>query len=161
MRSNLGLLAGLLEFLPVIGPVVSAGVAVLVALFQSANPWAMSPWLFAVIVLAAMIVLQQLENAVLVPRIVGDALDLHPLVVMIGVLMGASLGGLLGAVLAAPVLASLKLYGVYVWRKMLGLPPFVEEPAPPPPPDQVSSWEQWLPSFGRSKHEDTREEQES
>jgi predicted PurR-regulated permease PerM len=131
---ELGLLAGLLEFLPVLGPVISAGVAVLVALFQSGNAWGMSPWMYAGAVLVVMIILQQLENAVLVPRIVGDALDLHPLVVMVGVLMGASLGGLLGAVLAAPVLASLKLYGIYVWRKMLGLPPFVERP--PQKPEQ-------------------------
>ncbi len=152
---ELGLLAGLLEFLPVIGPVVSAGVAVLVALFQSANPWALSPWLFALIVLAVMIVLQQVENAVLVPRIVGDALDLHPLAVMIGVLMGASLGGLLGAILAAPVLASLKLYGIYVWRKMLGLPPFVAESAKDPPPDPSAAWGQWLPMLGKLNRRDT------
>lgn len=123
---ELGLLSGILEFLPVIGPVIGTGAAVLVALFQNTNPWGLSPWVFALAVLGVMTIIQQLENAVLVPRIVGDALDLHPIVVMVGVIMGASLAGLLGAVLAAPVLASLKLYGVYVWRKMLDLPPFLE-----------------------------------
>lgn len=124
---ELGILSGVLEFLPVIGPVIGTGAAVLVALFQNSNPWGVSPWVFALIVLGVMTVIQQLENAVLVPRIVGDALDLHPIVVMVGVIMGASLAGLLGAVLAAPVLASLKLYGTYVWRKLLDLPPFVDE----------------------------------
>jgi predicted PurR-regulated permease PerM len=124
---QLGLLSGLLEFLPIVGPVIGTLVAVLVALLQTANPWALSPWLFAAIVLGVMVVIQQIENAVLVPRIVGDALDLHPLVVMIGVLMGTSLAGLLGAVLAAPVIATLKLYGLYVWNKMLDLPPFTGE----------------------------------
>ncbi|MEZ4679532.1 MAG: hypothetical protein R2932_35475 [Caldilineaceae bacterium] len=56
----------------------------------------------------------------------GDALDLHPLLVMISVLMGASLAGILGAVLAAPVVATIKLLGGYAWRKMLDLPPFPE-----------------------------------
>ncbi len=153
---ELGLLAGLLEFLPVIGPVVSAGVAVLVALFQSANAWAMSPWMFAVAVLVVMIILQQLENAVLVPRIVGDALDLHPLVVMVGVIMGASLGGLLGAVLAAPILASLKLYGIYVWRKMLSLSPFEEKPVNEPSSGRTGflgqAWS-FLPAPGRKSAE--------
>ena len=74
-----------------------------------------------------MFVIQQIENTILVPRIVGDALDLHALVVLIGVLMGTSLMGLLGAVLAAPVIATLKLFGTYAWRKMLDLPPFEEE----------------------------------
>lgn len=130
---QLGLLSGVLEFLPVLGPVIGAAVAVLVALLQNSNPWGLSPWLFASIVLGVMILIQQIENAVLVPRIVGDALDLHPLVVMIGVLMGTSLAGLLGAVLAAPVIATLKLYGMYVWNKMLDLPPFTAEENIEPP----------------------------
>lgn len=149
---GLGLLSGLLEFLPIIGPVIGAGAAVLVALLQNANPWNLSPWLFALIVLAAMVVIQQLENSVLVPRIVGDALDLHPIVVMVGVIMGSSLAGLLGAILAAPVLASLKLYGVYAWNKMLDLPPFVnmpvsEKPLDEHPPSVGAVWSQlvsWL-----------------
>ena len=124
---QLGLLSGVLEFLPVLGPVIGTVAAVGMALLQNSNPWGLSPWLFAAIVLGVMIIIQQIENTILVPRIVGDALDLHPLVVMIGVLMGASLAGLLGAVLAAPVIATLKLYGLYVWNKMLDLPPFTNE----------------------------------
>ncbi|GIV78296.1 AI-2E family transporter [Litorilinea aerophila] len=139
---GLGVLAGLLEFLPVIGPVTSAVVAVLVALFQGDNYLGLSPVYYGLLVLGVMIVIQQVENNVLVPRIVGDALDLHPLVVMISVLMGTSLAGLLGAVLAAPVTASLKLIGIYAWRKMLDLPPF-PEPEPPPPRRQ-NSLVRWL-----------------
>jgi predicted PurR-regulated permease PerM len=91
------------------------------------------PLYFGLTVLAIMILIQQLENNLLVPRIVGEALDLHPLVVMISVVMGASLAGMLGAVLAAPVAASMKLFGAYAWRKLLDLPPFPEpEPAPKP-----------------------------
>ena len=125
---ELGILSGLLEFLPIVGPFIGTGAAVLVALVQDSNTWGVSPWLFALIVLGAMFLIQQVENAVLVPRIVGDALDLHALVVLIGVLMGTSLAGLLGAVLAAPVIATLKLFGTYVWRKMLDLPPFADKP---------------------------------
>ena len=125
---ELGLLSGVLEFLPMIGPVIGAVAAVIVALVQDSNPWGMSPWMFALIVLAAMIIIQQIENSLLVPRIVGDALSLHPVVVLVGVIAGTSLGGLLGAVLAAPVIATLKILGTYIWRKMLDLPPFPEEP---------------------------------
>ena len=124
---ELGILSGLLEFLPVIGPFIGTAAAVIVALVQDTNPWGLSPWVFALIVLGLMFVIQQIENTILVPRIVGDALDLHALVVLIGVLMGTSLMGLLGAVLAAPVIATLKLFGTYAWRKMLDLPPFEEE----------------------------------
>ncbi|MCC6168128.1 MAG: AI-2E family transporter, partial [Caldilineaceae bacterium] len=140
----LGVLSGLLEFLPVIGPVLGAGAAVLVALFQPDNVFGISAWAFALVITGVIFLIQQLENNLLVPRIVGDALDLHPIAVMVAVLMGASLAGLLGAVLAAPVVASLKLYGVYTWRKMLDLPPF-PEPEPPSsgssaPSGRAASW---------------------
>ncbi len=124
---ELGILSGVLEFLPIIGPFIGTGAAVLVALLQDGNSWGLSPWFFALIVLGIMFLIQQIENVILVPRIVGDALDLHALVVLIGVLMGTSLAGLLGAVLAAPVIATLKLFGTYVWRKMLDLPPFADD----------------------------------
>jgi hypothetical protein len=47
--------------------------------------------------------------------------------------MGGSLAGILGAVLAAPVIASLKLLGMYAWRKMFDLHPFPEPEKIPPP----------------------------
>jgi len=82
-----------------------------------------------------MVVIQQLENHLLVPRIVGWALDLHPIIVIVGLFVGASLAGILGAILAAPVVASLKLFGTYAWRKLFDLPPFPdEEPIDDPPP---------------------------
>ncbi|HSG17374.1 MAG TPA: AI-2E family transporter [Anaerolineae bacterium] len=123
---GLGVLSGLLEFLPVIGPVVGTIVAAAVAFLQPTNYLGLEPWLFALLVIGVMFLIQQIENNVLVPRIVGRALDLHPLVIIIGVFMGASLAGLIGAILAAPVLATIKLLGTYAWRKMFDLQPFPE-----------------------------------
>ena len=122
----LGLLAGLLEFIPTLGPIVSAGVAITVAFFQPANYLGLSGWEYALAILAFMMLVQQLENNLLVPRIVGEALDLHALVVIIGVYMGGSMAGILGAVLAAPLVATIKLVGMYAWRKMFDLHPFPE-----------------------------------
>lgn len=166
---GLGVLSGVMEFLPVIGPLVGAGAAILVALFQADIPWGLAAWQYALIVAAAMFLIQQLENNILVPRIVGDALDLHPLLVMVSVLMGASLAGLLGAILAAPVVASAKILGGYAWRKMLDLPPFPHEPAPAPPvatmgamPSRLRAVWQWaagqvrrLPAAPLSKPEES------
>lgn len=141
----LGVMAGLLEFIPNVGPIVTAVVAIIVALFQPENYWGLTSVQLALVTLGVMIVIQQLENNLLVPRIVGNALNLHPLMVLLGVLMGASLAGILGAVLAAPLLASIKLIGNYVWRKMFDLPPFTEEIPPPlplveqPPPEPDKS----------------------
>jgi predicted PurR-regulated permease PerM len=144
---GLGILSGVLEFLPVLGPLIGAAAAVLVAIFQPENYWGFSPVTYAVVVLGVMILIQQVENNFLVPRIVGDALDLHPIVVMVVVIMGASLAGILGAVLAAPVAASIKLFGTYTWRKVLDLPPF-PDPEPPPKPRRgqtglAGRWRLW------------------
>ena len=128
---GLGVLSGVLEFLPIVGPLVGSGAAILVALFQSDTIWGLQSYQYAILIAVVMGLIQGLENNILVPRIVGDALDLHPLLVMISVIMGASLAGILGAVLAAPVVATIKLLGAYAWRKMLDLPPF-PEPAPEP-----------------------------
>ncbi len=148
---GLGLLSGAMEFLPVIGPLAGAGAAIFVAFFQSDPSFGLTPLQFALAVAVAMIIIQQIENTLLVPRIVGKALNLHPLLVMVSVIMGASLAGLLGAILAAPVVASIRILGEYAWHKMLDLPPFLdedegqvqgmngndplgEEPTPPAPP---------------------------
>ena len=121
-------------------PVASTVAAVIVAFFQNEPFFGLAFYWRPVAVAVVMLVIQQIENNILVPRIVGRALDLHPLVTMVAVLMGASLAGILGAVLAAPVVASLKLLGMYAWRKMLDLPPFAdwEEPPASPPPDAVA-----------------------
>ncbi len=124
---GLGLLSGAMEFLPVIGPLAGAGAAILVAFFQSAPGFGLTSLQFALAVAVAMIVIQQIENTLLVPRIVGKALNLHALLVMVSVIMGASLAGLLGAILAAPIVASLRILGDYAWHKMLDLPPFPDD----------------------------------
>lgn len=126
----LGLLSGLLEFVPTVGPVIGAAVAILVAFFQPDNYLGLTSWQYALVVLGLMIIIQQLENNLLVPRIVGGALDLRPLIVIVGVFMGAALFGVLGAILAAPVIASMKLLGTYAWRKLFDLPPFPDDEPP-------------------------------
>jgi len=139
----LGGLAGLLEFLPVIGPLLSTAVAIIVALFQDSNWLGLAPIWYALVVLVVMLALQQLEQMFLVPRFVGDALDLHPVTVIVVVLMGTSLAGVLGAVLAAPMAATVKLLGGYAWRKLFDLPPFPGE-EPPDAPGAASIIADWL-----------------
>jgi predicted PurR-regulated permease PerM len=132
----LGIVSGILEFLPVVGPFVGTAVAAIFAFFQPTNYLGLEPVTYALLIIGVMIVIQQIENNILVPRIVGGALGLHPLVVIIGVFMGASLVGLIGAILAAPVLATSKLLGTYAWRKMFDLPPF-------PSPEKVQTAEKF------------------
>lgn len=155
----LGILSGLLEFIPILGPLIGAGAAVIVAFFQPENYLGLTSFQLALAVLAVMFAIQQLENNILVPRIVGNALDLHALVVIIGVFMGGSLAGILGAILAAPVLATLKLLGTYAWRKLFDLPPFPEEIDKPPGGDG-SLWQRLKAAWSRRRGDGAQAEPE-
>jgi len=132
----LGLLAGLLEFVPIVGPLIAGTVAVLVALFQAGNWLGLPPLYFALVIVAASILLQQLENNLLVPRIIGGSLNLHPVVILIGAVIGASLAGIVGLLLSAPTIATVRLFGRYAYRKMFDLDPWgdVGPAAAPAPP---------------------------
>jgi predicted PurR-regulated permease PerM len=120
----LGALAGLLEVLPNIGPTVAAIPAILIALVQGSTYLPLPPFWFALLVTGLYILIQQVENNYLVPRIIGRSLNLHPLVVIVAVVAGANLVGVLGALLAAPTLASLRVLVGYAYRKLLDEPPF-------------------------------------
>ena len=91
----LGVLAGLFELVPMFGPILSALPAVLVALFM--------PFPTVVWVVLFFLVIQQLENNVLAPRISGHAVGLHPLGAMFALLAGFQLAGLLGGLFAVPL----------------------------------------------------------
>jgi len=138
----LGLLGGLLEFIPVIGPVIAGGVALIIALFQPENWLGLNPITFALVVLGASILLQQLENNLLVPRILGGSLNLHAVVILVGAVIAASLAGIIGLLLSAPVLATLRLFGRYVYCKLFDLDPWPDPPAlTRAPPER--KWARW------------------
>lgn len=127
----MGLIAGVLELIPNVGPTLAAAPAILVALVRGSTYLPLTPFWFAVLVAGLYVLIQQAENNVLVPRIMGYNLNLHPLVVLLGVLMGASMAGVLGIFLAAPTLATLRVIGRYVYKKLMDEEPFPEEEAKP------------------------------
>jgi predicted PurR-regulated permease PerM len=100
----LGVLAGILELVPLVGPIIAGGAAALVALTQ---PFPLVLW-----VIAAAIAIQQIENNLLVPRISGEAVGLHPLAALLAVLIGVELAGLAGAIFAVPLTG----IGWSLWR---------------------------------------------
>jgi predicted PurR-regulated permease PerM len=126
----LGLLGGLLEFIPIVGPFILGATAVAVALFQPSNWLGLGPLPYALVVLAVAILLQQLENNFLVPRIIGGTLNLNPVMILVGAIVAADLAGIVGLLLSAPVLATLRLLGRYVSRKLFDLDPWDDPPAP-------------------------------
>lgn len=115
----LAIVAGAFEVMPNIGPILAAIPAVIVALIQGSTALEISNLNFALLTIGVYFVVQQLENQLLVPRIIGTSVNLHPVVVLSGVVVGASVGGVLGAFLAAPVIASLRVVGSYLRAKLL------------------------------------------
>jgi len=115
----LGILAGVLELIPNLGPTLAAIPAILIAYFQGSTHLGISSGWFALIVVLLYVWIQQIENTVLVPRIIGGSVHLHPVVVLVGVLAGASMAGVLGIFLAAPVMASIRIIGSYAYEKLL------------------------------------------
>ncbi len=130
----LGLVAGLLEIIPSLGPIIATIPAVIVALLQGSSYLPVSNLTFALIVIGFYALVQAFENNLIVPKVLGEAVNLHPLLVMTGVLVGASVAGILGALLAAPTLSTIKEIVSYSFNKMMGQDPFPEPLSPPVTP---------------------------
>jgi len=133
----LGLLAGVTEFIPSVGPIIAAVPAVLLALFQDSNFLALSNFWFAALVAGLYVIIQQIEGNVLLPRVLGRSLNLHPVFVLIAIIVGGSMAGILGMLLAAPVLATLRVIGLYIFCRLYDRDPFAdleEKEAPPSRP---------------------------
>lgn len=97
----LAILSGFGELIPIIGPILSAVPAVLVAFMESPTQ--------AAIVIVFFLVLQQLESNLLVPLIMRNQADVPPLLSLVAVVIGAALGGILAAILAIPVFGALRI----------------------------------------------------
>jgi len=106
----LAVLAGILEMLPIIGPIISAIPAVILGL--TVSPVAL------VAVFLLYLGIQQLENTFLVAKIQGDAVELHPAAVLFVIVLGGAVYGLLGAILAVPIAAAARDVYRHFFRRL-------------------------------------------
>jgi predicted PurR-regulated permease PerM len=127
---GLALLAGLARFLPYVGPAINWIVLVLVAYFQVFKLFGMSPLVYTLVVVALAAFVDLIFDNLLSPRIMADALKVHPAGVLVMAIVAANLLGILGVIIAAPFLATLQLVSRYVFRKM-----FDQDPWPDPESD--------------------------
>ena len=118
------LFAGLMEFLPTIGPGLSGTIGIAAAFFLGSTWLPVNSLVFALIVFAIYAVIAQTESIYLIPRLVGRRVRLHPAVTFVGVVSGAITFGLLGVLLATPVIASVRVLLNYIYRRLLDLEPF-------------------------------------
>ena len=106
---SLAFLAGLARFVPYVGPAVNWVVLVLVSYFQVYKLLGLSPFYYTLLVLIIALVIDQIFDNIISPRILSDALKVHPAAVLVAAIVAANLFGILGVVVAAPILATAAL----------------------------------------------------
>jgi len=128
---GLALLAGISKFLPYIGPAIVWITLGLVSYFQPFKLFGLNPLIYTLLVFAVALVFDQLLDGFITPRIMAQALRVHPAAVLVSALVFADLLGVLGIIIAAPMLATFVLFGRYTMRKMLDQNPWPEQEDPP------------------------------
>jgi predicted PurR-regulated permease PerM len=112
----LGTMGGVLEFVPVVGPLVAALTIITVALLLSYKHW--------VVLIVFLGVWRLIQDYVSSPRIMGESMELHPLAAIFGVMAGGEVAGILGIYLSIPVMASLRIvfrrWRLYAEKKKFG-----------------------------------------
>ncbi len=110
----LGLLGFFFELIPMVGPVLTATSMIGVSLFQ--------PFPLVIFVIGFCVVMMLIEGQVLVPRIVGQAVGLHPMVAILALISGAELAGLWGALFAMPLVGLAAVLGIGAYNELNGRP---------------------------------------
>jgi predicted PurR-regulated permease PerM len=101
----LGVAGGMMEFVPVVGPLVAGLVIISVAVLMG--------YPHVLLLLLLLLAWRMVQDYVVSPRILGRSMELHPLAAIFGVLAGGEIAGVLGVYLSIPIMASLRI----VWRR--------------------------------------------
>jgi predicted PurR-regulated permease PerM len=115
----IGIVSGVVEILPIVGPWSAAAFAVLMAVFQSPMPISDSIPIVAGTVGGLYLGLRMFEDYVIIPAVVGPAVHLHPILVIAAILAGAAVGGALGLFLAIPVTSVLQYLLRWLYAKLM------------------------------------------
>ena len=119
----LGVMTGVLETIPFVGPITAGAIACLVALGHP-NPFGWSQIAYVAVVAVMYTILRHAEDYLVIPTVIGRAVRLHPAIVIFSLLSGGAVFGLLGIVLAVPVAATMRLVLIYVRAKLRDEDPF-------------------------------------
>ncbi|MBA3450752.1 MAG: AI-2E family transporter, partial [Chloroflexia bacterium] len=110
---------GFLELIPLIGPWTAGGIAVTIALFQPTAPFDWSNTTLAIVIGFIYFALRQLEDAFVIPLVIGRFVHLNPFVVLFVLVIGTSVAGPLGLILSVPLAAVLKIVVQFFHAKLL------------------------------------------
>lgn len=105
----LAIFSGLAEIVPIIGPIVAASIAAIVAFVGGSSNIGLSPLYMAIAVIVVYTVVRQIQDYLVNPLIMGKITKLHPLIILFAVLAGEHTAGILGLILAVPIAGILKI----------------------------------------------------
>jgi predicted PurR-regulated permease PerM len=107
-----GIVAGVFNLVPLIGPFIGGGLAVVIALL-SGKP------VTALLAAVVLVVVQQIDNHLISPNVMGRTVRLHPVVVMLALLLGATVGGLFGMLIVVPLVGVAKIIFLFCWARFV------------------------------------------
>ncbi|HEX3032252.1 MAG TPA: AI-2E family transporter, partial [Bacillota bacterium] len=107
----LGIIAGILDIIPFFGPILGAVPALALALLQS--------WQATIYTLLLFVIIQQVEGNIITPKILGEAVGLHPLIIIFALLAGGHLWGVTGMIIALPLAAVIRVAARYMLIKLV------------------------------------------
>ncbi len=136
----LGLLTGVLDIVPTLGPTLAMVGAVLIALSEGSSHLLFSNLWIALLTFLLYLLIQAVENVWLRPQIMSSRLQIHPAVVFVGVVASLYLLGMIGALLVVPVLGTLAIVGSYLRCRILEMDPWpaVDQVIEPLEPEVVA-----------------------
>lgn len=152
----IGLICGIFNLVPLIGPYIAAVPAVFIAFTTPVSGGLMDiepGWPLAVASAVALLIVQQIDNHIISPNVVARTVKLHPVTVMLSLLVGGTLLGLWGMLFAVPVVASAKILMLHWWDTRAHWPPNEPETSeadlPKDPPPAAPRRRVRMPSFSR------------
>ncbi len=158
----LAFIAGVARFVPYIGPFITWTITATVTIFQPTNYFGLEAFPYTLLVVGMLILLDQIFDNLVTPRLYGQTLGVHPAAVLVAAIVAANLIGFIGLLLAAPVLATLMLVGRYVSRKMTDRDPWPEwelqEGKEPVYQGILQRASQWLKNRFRGRKKDEQPE---
>ena len=114
----LAIFSGLAEIVPIIGPIVAASVAAIVAFVGGTSNFPLMPLQTAIAVVVIYTVVRQMQDYLVNPYIMGKITKLHPLIILFAVLAGEHTAGILGLILAVPIAGILRIFLEYSLDKV-------------------------------------------
>jgi len=115
----LSLTTGILEVIPIAGPIAATAIAAIVALFQVSTPFGIPNLSLATIIIIAYFGLRQMEDYFIIPNVASKFVKVHPVAAIFALLVGGTIGGVLGLFLAIPTAAILKVFSEYIYLKLI------------------------------------------